>query len=172
MNRILIIGSSGSGKTTFAKQLSEKKGIVCYDLDEYYWLPNWQCRDLTAFQVQVDAIINKPQWIISGNYSAVRNSIIEKADTIIWLDYSFIRCFYQAFCRSLKRAWKKEPCCNGNYESFRQTFLSKHSPLLWIIRSHARYRKEYNELFQSNIKHNKVLLKFDKPIKIVYLEKK
>lgn len=128
MQRILIVGTSGSGKTTLAKKLTQLLEIPAYDLDDYYWLPNWQPNP-DYLEQQLNQIISHSNWIISGNYSKFKAILWEQADTIIWLDYSFGRCFFQGLRRSLQRILKKETCCNGNYETFRRTFLSTNSLL-------------------------------------------
>ncbi|MFN7038779.1 MAG: adenylate kinase [Alphaproteobacteria bacterium] len=157
MNRIFIIGTSCSGKTSLAKILSQKLNIETYDLDEYIWLKNWQLQNREEYEKIVKTILNEPQWIISGNSSFVR----EKADTLIWLDYSFKTIFWRAIKRCLKRIIKKESCCNNNIETFRRTFFSQDSILLWIIKTYKKRKKEYIELFATT--NNKICLRFSNP---------
>jgi adenylate kinase family enzyme len=164
MQRILIIGTSGSGKTTLAHILSRIKCIPSHDLDNYYWLPNWQHLIIEDFKAQIDLITQQDTWIIAGNYPEVIDLLWQQADTIIWLDYSFLRCFLQCLRRSLKRIFNKTPCCNGNYESFALTFASKDSVLLWIIHSYRRYKHKYNARFKSPPFKEEIRLRFSNPI--------
>jgi adenylate kinase family enzyme len=83
MKRIVIIGNSGCGKTTLANKLGSILKINCIDLDDYYWLSNWQPRDLEEFYIIVDKLTQNQTWIISGNYSKVRDLIWSKCDLII-----------------------------------------------------------------------------------------
>ena len=66
--RILVIGSPGAGKSTFAKELSKIIGIPVYHLDKVYWLPNFEKPNEDDFINKVDEIITKDEWIIDGNY--------------------------------------------------------------------------------------------------------
>ena len=69
MQRILIIGNAGSGKTTFAKQLSEKLNLPLIHLDRLYWCGNWEHLSRDEFDVILQAELEKPQWIIDGNFN-------------------------------------------------------------------------------------------------------
>jgi adenylate kinase family enzyme len=165
MKRIVIVGTSGCGKTTLGKRISKILNIPCIDLDEYFWLPNWQEREEDEFERIVKELINKEKWIICGNFTRVRHLIWNKADTVIWLDYSFFRCFFQIFFRSLKRGIKKERCCNGNYESLSRAFFSKHSILLHIITTFKKRRETYNRMFNDNVE-GKTYFRFTSPNEI------
>ena len=95
LRRVVVIGSSCSGKTTLAKRISGELGIPHIELDAIYWLPNWierppeEMRDLTAAAVAQD------RWVVDGNYRVVRDIVWEIATTVIWLDYSFATVFYR-----------------------------------------------------------------------------
>lgn len=162
MKRIIIIGTSGCGKTTLGIRLSKILQLPAIDLDDYHWLPNWQERDDKEFSQIVSNIIKQKSWIISGNYSQVRDLIWHKSDTIIWLDYSLIRCFWQAFYRTCHRIILNEPCCNGNYENIRMIFFSKYSILLWVLTSYKTRKITYNACFNNQM-HNKIYLRFNNP---------
>lgn len=154
MKRILIVGTSGCGKTTLAVNLSHILNIPNYDLDDYYWLKGWQIKDRESFEAELLEITNKDQWIISGNSS---NHILwTRADTIIWLDYSLIRCLYQGLKRSFKRILKNIPCCAGNYETFSRLF-SKNSIIVWILKTHNKRKENYNKLFISGSQEREYL---------------
>jgi adenylate kinase family enzyme len=162
MKRIVIVGTSGCGKTTLGKRLSNILGISYFDLDEYYWLPGWQAKNIKDFENTVRELTCHKTWIISGNYSNIRDLIWSRGSLIIWLDYSIFRCLYQGLSRSIKQAITKETFCNGNYESFARLFFSRYSILLWIITTFLRRRKTYNNLF-TNKEGDKVYLRFSNP---------
>ena len=147
MQRIVIVGTSGCGKSTLALQLEHLLGIPHYDLDDYYWLPNWQPNP-ASLKILLNKVLQENSWIISGNYSDFQSLLWEKADTIIWLDFSLTRCLYQGLKRSVKRMLFRQTCCNGNYETFKRTFLSSHSLLKWILTTYKRRRDCYHQLFQ------------------------
>lgn len=160
MKRIAIIGTSGSGKTTLAKKLSKCLKIQSYELDNLYWLPNWQHNDLDLFREKVKSITNNKHWIICGNYSKLRDITLEKADTIIWLDFSIMLVLYRNLIRCFKRVFSKCTICNGNYETISRTFFSKDSILLWALTTHWKHKKTYPRLFKNKEYSKKTTLRF------------
>lgn len=149
MRRIVILGPTGSGKTTLGKKLSAVTGIPVTDLDDLNWLPDWKQRDIEEFYRLAEGATQGQSWIISGNYSKVRGAIWPKADTFIWLDYPFLRVFCQLLSRSVMRVIDKRLVCNGNIETWRGLFLSKNSLILWLFQSYWRRRREYAEIFET-----------------------
>ncbi|WP_047257897.1 hypothetical protein [Chromobacterium subtsugae] len=141
--RILIVGCSCSGKTTFAGKLSRATGIPAADLDPLYWGPGWTPRPAETFLQSVRHAADQPNWIISGNYSAARHLLWTRATDIIWLDYDFPLVFFRAIRRTLGRCISRRELWNGNRESFRQSFLSRDSILRWVASSHGRLRADF-----------------------------
>lgn len=88
MQRILLIGSPGSGKSTLSKQLQQKLNLPLYHLDKLYWLENWQMTSEASFDRQLHDILQQPAWIIDGNYSRTLPDRLAKSDTVIYLNYS------------------------------------------------------------------------------------
>lgn len=72
--------------------------------------------------------------------------MIENADKIIWLDYSFPLVFWRITKRTLKRVFLKQSCCNGNFETFHQQFFSKDSMFYWVVKKFHARRKEHQRL--------------------------
>src|SRR6478672_8699445 len=68
MQKILIIGSSGAGKSTFAKQLGEITGIEVVHLDKVYWRPNWVEMPKDEWRKTVAHLLAGDTWIMDGNY--------------------------------------------------------------------------------------------------------
>jgi len=64
MERVLIIGGNGSGKTTFAKALAEKTGLPLVHLDSLYWKDNWESVGREVFDARLEQELNKPKWIL------------------------------------------------------------------------------------------------------------
>ncbi len=102
MNRIMVIGCCGSGKSTLSRQLHKAIGIPLYHLDQYYWKPNWVETPKEEWKSIVLDLANKAEWIIDGNYGGTMDIRLKQADTIIFMDISTVRCLY----RVLKRIWK------------------------------------------------------------------
>ncbi|REL27827.1 adenylate kinase [Thalassotalea euphylliae] len=146
MQRIVVIGSSCSGKSTFAQQLAEKLNVTYVELDALHWLPNWQERCDDEFRLLVKDAANKTDWVIDGNYAVARDLLWPRATTIIWLNHSFTRVLYRAICRSIMRAATKQRLFAGNVETFRQSFCSKDSIIWWVLTTFHAKRRNYQKL--------------------------
>ncbi len=144
--RIVIVGATGSGKTTFARAVAARGGHAFYDLDDFHWLPGWQLRDREEFAAMAARMAAGDRWVASGNYSLVRPQVWGRATAIIWLDYPFYLVFWRLLGRSLRRLVDKNPVCNGNTESLR-LFLSKNSIMIWLFKSYGKHRRQYNDIF-------------------------
>src|SRR5215210_5180407 len=117
MQRIVVIGTTGSGKTRFAGQLARILGAPHVELDALHWNPNWQETPPELFIKKVDAATVGSTWIVDGNYTTKVVPIVwQRADTIVWLDYSFGVILRRLLARTLRRALSGEECCNGNRE--------------------------------------------------------
>lgn len=143
--RILIVGISCTGKTTLAKQLHQRLQLPHVDLDDLYWLPDWQERPLEDMRNQVRRIVEQPQWIIAGNYQRTQDLSWPHADLIIWLDFPLWTIYQRLLQRTLKRLLWKQPCCNGNYESWQTAFFSRQSMFIWVKQTAKRTRARYHK---------------------------
>ena len=141
----MIIGTTGSGKTTLAGQVAERHGHDFIDLDTLHWLPGWQERNPEDFLALVDTATQKATWVISGNYRIARPLIWQRADMVAYLDYSTRRILWQLSRRSFHRAWTKTPICNGNIETWKKLFSSD-SIFVWFFKSHWKRRREIRGL--------------------------
>ncbi len=140
MKRVWILGASGSGKSTFARALSDTIGADCVDLDELNWRPNWQSAPESAFALAVDRALGARAWVVAGNYTKTQARCLHLADTIIWLDYPLPLVLWRQLKRTLRRIVRRESCCNGNFESWQRT-LSRDSVALWLLRTFARRKR-------------------------------
>lgn len=148
MRRAVILGPTGSGKTTFGRKLAQIRGCAATDLDDLHWLPGWKQRATEDFQRLAAEAAAGEDWVIMGNYSKVRNAVWPRADAFIWLDYPFPRVLWRLLRRCVARAADKNPICNGNVESWRQLF-SKNSLVLWLFQSYWRRGREYAAIFDA-----------------------
>ncbi|MDC1175487.1 hypothetical protein OAT67_08815 [Bacteriovoracaceae bacterium] len=144
MKKIIILGTTGSGKSTFAKKLSLQLGIPNIQLDLLFWKENWTYCDDPEFFSKIENATQGDTWIVDGNYSRTRHLTWPKADTIIWIDLPFWKTIYQNVSRSVKRAISQEELWpnTGNKESFSRMF-SKESIILWLLKTYKKNRKRY-----------------------------
>ncbi|MDY6897363.1 MAG: AAA family ATPase [Cyanobacteriota bacterium] len=140
--RICVIGTSGAGKTILARQVAQKLNIPHFELDSLYWEPNWVTVTPDIFRNRVEESLMGNTWIVDGNYSKVRNIVWGKADTLVWLDYSFPLVMSRIIWRTFHRVVTKQQVCNGNYETWKKTF-SKESVILWSLQTYRRRKREY-----------------------------
>ena len=139
--RIVILGTTGSGKTTLSNRLGEKLHIPSIELDAFRHGPNWSETPDDEFREKVKDSLNGDGWIVDGNYSVVRDIIWTRATTLVWLDYSFPLVFWRLFCRTMTRGIMRKRLWNGNREDLWRHFLTKDSLFLWALRTHWSRRK-------------------------------
>ena len=149
MKRIAVIGTSCSGKTHFSKRLAACLDIPHVELDALYWGPDWTPRPTEELRMLVNQATAAPQWVSDGNYGSVRDVVWKRADTLVWLNYSYPIVFSRALRRTLTRCITQEKLYADNQESFYNAFLARDSFLLWVFRSYWQHRREYPVLFQS-----------------------
>jgi len=151
MNKINIIGTSASGKTTFSRKLAKQLNFACIELDDLLWLDDWQeTPDPEFFQKirnkisEADSDTNKQGYVIDGNYSRTTHITWQEIDTVIWLDFPFYLNLYQSIQRALSRAISKKTLWknSNNTETFSR-MLSPDSIILWMIKTHQKNRKKY-----------------------------
>lgn len=152
--RILVVGTSCSGKTTLGRQLANHIQLPYIDLDDLHWLPNWKERSAEAFRADLEAFVyGHEQWIISGNYtSRTRNITWQNATHIIWLNYSLPTLVWSYLKRTSHRIITQTPVCNGNYESIYNTFFADEPLLPWILKQHGRYANKFRQWMEGDLK--------------------
>jgi adenylate kinase family enzyme len=146
LERVVVMGTSGSGKTTFARELASLLGATHVELDAFYWGPKWTPRE--EFVQDVTRLAAEPRWVVDGNYSAVRDVLWSRATTVVWLDYAFLLTFTRAVSRTVRRMISQETYYAGNRESFRNAFLDFNGIPWWVIRTYRRRRREMPKLMR------------------------
>jgi adenylate kinase family enzyme len=149
--RVSVIGTSGSGKTTFARQLAERADLVHIELDSLHWLPGWQERPPAEFMCLVTEAMAEERWVMDGNYSRLRPMVWQRSTHVVWLNYPFPFVFWRVLTRTVRRALVKEELWDGNYESLHKSFFSRDSILLWVINTHRRRKRDYRKFFDDNL---------------------
>ena len=129
LDRVIVVGTSCSGKTTLAKTLAHTLNVPHIEMDAIHWLPDWQARPTEEVRQLTAAAVAARRWVADGNYSIVRDMLWGRATTLIWLNYSFPVVFGRALWRTTHRIITRQELFSGNRESFRQSFLSRNSIL-------------------------------------------
>ena len=147
MRRVNVKGTSGSGKSTFAKELARRLEVPYVELDALHHGPNWSEPSAEEFRARVSAALEAAPdgWVIDGNYGAVRPLVWERADTVVWLDPPRRTVMRRVLWRTVRRGVTREPLWNDNRESLRNLFSRDPSAniALWAWRNHAKYRDRY-----------------------------
>ncbi len=102
MQRILVIGSPGAGKSTLARKLARRLDLPLFHLDRMHWLPGWVERNRDEGRAELAGVLAQDRWIIDGNYGSILPMRLKRADTVVWLDYPTWLCLG----RALKRWWR------------------------------------------------------------------
>lgn len=103
--RIMIIGRSGSGKSTFSISLHKKMNIPLFHLDKHFFIENWQPRDYQEFLSAQQSFIEQPSWIIDGNSTKSYEMRYRQADLCLYFNFPRHICYWRVF----KRLFHKHP---------------------------------------------------------------
>lgn len=141
MERILIIGCGGAGKSTLARQLGEKLDIPVVHLDKLFWRPGWVSLSREEFDVVHREAISKEKWIMDGNFNRTISERLERCDTVIYLDFSRFACLMGVLKRILTTYGTVRPDMGeGCPERFDWEFLK------WVWNFNRNKRETYYRL--------------------------
>ena len=122
--RIVVIGCSGSGKSTFSRKLHHLTGNPLYHLDKLYWLPDWELRSTEEQERIQKELVQQGEWIIDGNYQRSLPIRLALADTVFFFDYPRRLCLYRALKRvALNRKRARPDMGEGCPERFDWEFM-------------------------------------------------
>lgn len=151
--KILIIGSPGSGKSQFSKELSLKLNIPAYHLDDFYWFKNWERPTEKEWRLSLNALLNQKTWIIDGNYYSSLPLRISKADIVIYFDYLTLLCLFRALKRALhRRYFSKEslPLKIREDKEYKSKLKINFKFILLILTFKAKYKEKIITLLKNN----------------------
>ena len=92
MEKIIIIGPGGAGKSEMSRRLKDILNLPLYHLDNIFWKEDRTHITREEFDIKLNELLSKDRWIIDGDYSRTYETRIQKADTIIFLDYPLDVC--------------------------------------------------------------------------------
>jgi len=137
--RVIVAGTSGSGKTHLAARIGAALQIPHVEIDALHHGPGWAKRP--EFEADVRRFAQAPQWVTEWQYSAVRPMLAERADLLVWLDLSLTRVMWQVTRRTIGRALNREVLWNGNVEPPLWTILRDRDHIIrWTWRTHGQTR--------------------------------
>lgn len=149
MECVVIIGCGGSGKSTLARRLSEKTGLPVVHLDKLWWRSGWTNPTREEFDQTLSEELEKPRWIMDGNYNRTLPQRLDKCDTAIFLDYSRWICLWGMLKRVLTHYGQVRPDMpQGCPERFDPEFIR----WIWDFQKNVRPRN-YELLTQAEREH-------------------
>ncbi len=151
--KILVIGYSSSGKSTFSKRIGNVYNIPVLHIDKIFFSPNWVERDKPQVEKEIRSFMTNESWIIDGLYRKLANERFEIADQVFIFDFNRFKCLYGAMVRRVKfHNQIRDSIADGCLERLNFSFI-------WWILFGGR-KKESKELLKNikNTYHNKVIV--------------
>jgi adenylate kinase family enzyme len=148
--RIVVIGTSGSGKSTVARRLGERLGLDVVELDSMFHLPGWNQRPEEEFRSLVAEATAGEAWVVDGNYATVRDITWSRADVVVWLDYARWRVMTRVIRRTLKRLVTRELLWGKVREPWANVLSldPQRSIIAWAWTTYSHRRLRYGRLIE------------------------
>lgn len=152
LDRINVVGSSGSGKSTVSKSIALKLRHPVIQLDQLFWRQDWTFVTEDEMIALIKDKLSQPKWVLDGNFNKFEPIKWQEVQMVVWVDTPFILNLWQVFRRCIKRAISQEEVWEGSgcRESFRRSFFSKDSIILWVLKTWGSYRRIYSGYIESN----------------------
>jgi adenylate kinase family enzyme len=143
--RIVIAGTSGSGKTMLAARVAAALGIRHVEIDGMFHGPGWVPRP--EFEDDVRAFTAETEWVTEWQYHQVRPLLVERAELVVWLDYSRPVVMWRVALRTLRRRLRRERLWNGNVEAPLWTIFTDRDHIVrWAWRTHGQLAARIHEV--------------------------
>lgn len=159
MRRVSVVGSgSGAGKTTFARAFARHTGLPFIELDAIHWQQgDWVMPDREIFRARVDEATRGDAWVADGNYSASRDIVWSRADTVVWLDLPPALMLWRTVRRTVIRSVQGEVLWGGNRETLWNAFVGKDALIPYFLRTYrGRQRRFEHELASPENAHLRI----------------
>jgi adenylate kinase family enzyme len=166
--RIVVVGTSGAGKTTLARRIAARLKLPHLELDAINWQSGW--RDLTRHDPEefvrlVTAAIQAETWVADGNYGLVRDRVWQRATHLVWLDYGRPLIMARVIRRTFWRAVLRTELWAGNRERWRHLLRASH-PIRWAWNTWARRRHETAQRLRQKDYAHLVVLQLRRPSEV------
>ncbi|KQR10947.1 toxin [Cellulomonas sp. Leaf334] len=150
LRRVRVVGTTGSGKTTFARRLAAVLDVPHLELDEVFWDAGWTKRDPAEARALIEAFVSAADrgWVTDGNWTAGTDGVLTDVDAFVWLDYPRRIVMSRVVRRTLRRGLLRTELWHGNRENLRNVLRADpdQNVVLWSWSSHARNRVRYGTL--------------------------
>ncbi len=154
MNRVVVFGGTGAGKSTLARAMGERLGIAVCHLDAIYYAPGWQDPAPEAFRARIAEAVAGERWISEGNFIRLTADLkLPRADAVVWIEQPRWRRMW----RAVRRGWRDRerdrpdlaPGCRDHvdatllrdvlkfdreYRPMIEDALARHAPAALVIR--------------------------------------
>jgi adenylate kinase family enzyme len=135
VQRVLVIGSGGAGKSTFAAQLAQRTGLPLVHLDREYWRAGWAEPSKCEWLAKVEELVARERWIMDGNFGGTMERRLAACDTVVFLDRSRWLCLWRVLARRMRHRGVARPDMTpGCHERLDASFLA------WILNYPERSR--------------------------------
>ena len=109
MRRVLIIGPCGSGKSTLAYELAPKLGLPLVHMDQLGWQPGWVETEKAELHAKLANAVAEDAWLIEGNYGSTLVPRLQRADTVVYLDFPIRLCLWRLMRRIASHRGQSRP---------------------------------------------------------------
>lgn len=134
----MVAGCSGSGKSTFARELADLSGLPLIHLDQEYWQAGWVEPSKEKWRKTISQLVTRDRWVMDGNYSGTWDLRLPRADLVIYLRYPLWLILYRATKRVLRHRGEVRPdMAPGCPEQFNWEFYH------FIIRCYFTRKKHH-----------------------------
>jgi len=164
--KVMVIGYSGSGKSTFSKRFSSVYDLPILHLDRIFFGPNWIERDKKIVEQEIRDFMKQPNWLIDGHYRHLAKERFIESTQIFIFDFNRFKCLYGAVLRRIKHHNKsRDSIADGCKERLNLSFI------WWIL--HTGRKKDTKVLlkgYQETYKDKVVVFKSRRQVSL-YLRK-
>ena len=152
MKRVLVIGSGGSGKSTFARRLGAILNLEVKHLDRFYWRAGWTKPAEEEWLRTVRELVSGDSWVIDGNFGGTLGLRVKHCDTIVFLDMPRLLCLWRVTKRRLLYRNRSRPdMSEGCHEKLDLEFID------WVWRYSQRSRPKILKLLNEHSETKKVV---------------
>ena len=147
MRRVSVTASaSGSGKTTFGRELARRLDVPFVELDALVHGPNWTETPDDVLRRRVEEVLGGDGWVIDGGYRRkIGHLVFENAEVVVWIDLPVRVWLPRLLRRTVRRLRGHEEIWNGNRETLAGAFWGREALIPYAVRMHFSRRKRYPE---------------------------